>query len=100
MNDLMSKYVQEFPTDKLVSIPVAKLQDYKSVPFHLTEEDIRANIEMEKKESLEQRSHLLDGKKQDILTILANWSFNHQSQPEMKRISTELNDLLFEEARF
>ena len=85
VENLKTKYVQEYPTDQLVSIPVVKLQDYNSVPFHLTEEDIRANIEMEEKETLEQRSQLLQGKKQDILAILASWSFNHQSEPEMKQ---------------
>ena len=93
----MTKYVQEFPTDKLVSIPVVKAQDYKSVPFHLTEEDIRANIDIEEEEILEQRTQLLYRKKQDILAILANWSFNFQSQLEMGQISKKLNDLLFEE---
>ena len=75
IGDLITKYVQEFPTEKLVSIPVVKLQDYKSAPLLLTEEDIRANIEMEEKETVQQRSQILQGKKQDILAILANWSF-------------------------
>ena len=56
-----------------------------------------ANIEMEEKETLEQRIQLLQGKKQDILAILANWSYNHQSQPDVEQMSKKLNDLLFEE---
>ena len=57
MGDLVTKYMQDCPTDKLVSISdEVKLQDYNSVPFHLTEEDIRANIEMEEKEVIEQRN--------------------------------------------
>ena len=69
---------------------MVKLQDYKSVPFHLTEEDIRANIETEEVETLEQKAKHLDTKKPDILAILASTSFQDQ-------ISRKLNDLLFEE---
>ena len=91
IEDLKTKYVQDFPTDKLVTIPVVKLQDYNSVPCHLTEEDIMANIEMEEKETLEKRSQILHGKKQDILNIIAN------RQLPKTYVSKKLNDLLFEE---
>ena len=50
-----------------------------------------ANIEMEEKETLEKRSQILHGKKQDILNIIAN------RQSPKAYVSKKLNDLLFEE---
>ena len=47
LDDLKVKFKQEYSTDQLVSIPVGKLQDYLSVPVHLTEDDVRANIKLE-----------------------------------------------------
>ena len=44
IEDLMNKFKEEYPANQLVSIPVAKLQNYKSVPVVITEDDIRANI--------------------------------------------------------
>ena len=60
-------------------------------------EDIKANIEMEEKEILEQRNRVLHGKKPDVLTMLASWSFNRRSVYQMESMSKKLNDLLFEE---
>ena len=94
LEDLKTKYKQEYPTDQLVSIPVAKLQNYKSVPVHLTEEDIRANIKPGEKEILEERAALIRAKKQDVLQVLAHI----QSQGDVQRTAKakELNDLLFD----
>ena len=55
IEDLRKQYIHEFPQDQLVSIPVAKLQDYASVPYNLTEDDIRTNIDLEGKEILKER---------------------------------------------
>ena len=62
--------MEEYPTDQLVSIPVVKLQDYRSVPVHLTEDDVRANIEQEEEEIVEERITFIRSKKQDVLDIL------------------------------
>ena len=55
IEDFKTKFQLEYKTERLISIPVVKLQDYRSVPVHLTEDDIRANIKMEEGEILEER---------------------------------------------
>ena len=55
IEDLKTRYKEEYTTDQLISIPVVKLQNYKAVPVFLTEDDIRANIKMEEGEILEER---------------------------------------------
>ena len=97
IRELKADYVKGYPTHKLVTIPVVRLQDYKSVPFHLTEDDVRANINAEEKEMLTERSRLLEQKKGDVLAILDSWSFNTQSHQKIQAVSTKLNNLLFEE---
>ena len=97
IEDIKSKFLQEYSTEKFISIPVVKLQDYSSVPFHLTEDDVRANIEAEEEEILEVKRQLLKQKKQDILSLLANWGFNLQSQAAVEQLSNSLNNLLFKQ---
>ena len=70
IEDLKLKFKQEYPEDKLISIPVVKLQNYSSVPVHLTEDDIRANIKVEEEEVLQERIPLIEAKKRDVLDIL------------------------------
>ena len=55
IEDLKTKFQEEYKTERLISIPVVKLQDYRSVPVHLTEDDIRANIELEAEEIVRER---------------------------------------------
>ena len=68
--DLRTKFKQEYPSDQLISIPVAKLQDYRSVPVHVTEDDVRANIKLELEETLQERTPLINAERQEILRIL------------------------------
>ena len=96
IEDLKSKFLQEYSTEKFLSIPVVKLQDYSSVPLHLTEHDVRANIEAEEEEILEVKRHLLQQRKQDILSLLSNWGFNLQ-HAAVQQISDSLNNLLFKQ---
>ena len=96
IEDLKAKFKQEYPTDQLISIPVVKLQDYRSVPVHLTEDDVRANIKMEEEEILQERTPLIRAKKQEILNILNFWQNNFQSQRATHKAAEDLNDLLFE----
>ena len=55
-----------------MSIPVVKLQNYKSVPVFLTEDDVRANIKEEAEEILQERIPNIRGKKQEILSALGS----------------------------
>ena len=91
------KFLEEYPTDQLVSIPVAKLQNYKSVPVHLTEDDIRANIKLEEEEILEERIPNIRAKKQNVLSVLSKLKFNPPSQGIIVDVARNLNNLLFED---
>ena len=95
IDDLKSKFKQEYPSDQLISIPVVKLQDYRSVPVHLTEDDVRANIELELKEILQQRTQMINAKQQEILKILNFWQNNFQSKLATTQAAKDLSDLLF-----
>ena len=55
IEDLKTKFHLEYKTERLISIPVVKLQNYRSVPVHLTEDDIRANIKLEAEEIVRER---------------------------------------------
>ena len=93
--DLRTKFKQEYPTDQLISIPVAKLQDYRSVPVHLTEDDVRANIKMELEETLQERTLLINAERQEIIRILNFWQNNVQSPRATTKSAKYLSDLLF-----
>ena len=94
IEELKTKFMQEYPQDKLISIPVVKLQNYKSVPFHLREDDIRANIRLEEEEVLLERIPLIEAKEQDVLDILKLWS--PTSQLATEKAARDLNSLLFD----
>ena len=96
IEDLKLKFKQEYPEDKLISIPVVKLQNYSSVPVHLTEDDIRANIKVEEEEVLLERIPLIEAKKRDVLDIIKIWSPSHQSQLATEKAAKDLHNLLFE----
>ena len=81
----------------MISIPVVKLQRYESVPVCLTEDDVRANIEMEEEEILEEKIPKVRSKKSDILSILSKLKFNPMSYSNITEVSGELNDLLFDD---
>ena len=89
--------MEEYPTDQLVSIPVVKLQNYKSVPVHLTEDDVRANIKLEEEEILEERIPKIRGKKQEILSVLSKLKSNPTSQRMIEDVARNLNNLFFED---
>ena len=97
IEDLKSKFKEEYPTDQLVSIPVVKLQNYKSVPVHLTEDDVRANIKLEEGEILQERIPNIRAKKQDILSVLSKLKSNPPSQRMVDDAARNLNNLLFED---
>ena len=90
------KFMEEYPTDQLVSIPVVKLQNYKSVPVHLTEDDVRANIKLEEEEILQERIPKIRAKKQTILSVLGQLKANPTSQRMIDDVARNLNNLLFE----
>ena len=92
IEDLKAKFKQEYPGDQLISIPVVKLQNYRSVPVYLTEDDIRANIKQEEEEVLQEKSSLIKAKKQDVLNIIRHF----HSHKGIETTATALNDLLFE----
>ena len=96
LEDLKTKFKQEYPTDQLISIPVVKLQDYRSVPVHLTEDDVRANINLEEEEILRDRTQLIRAKRHEVLNVLNFWQNNFQSQLATQKAAEDLNDLLFE----
>ena len=94
IRDLTVDYAREHSSDELVSIPVVKLQNYSSsYPVHCTVEDIRENLELEEKETLQPKLESLKLKKQDVLTTLSK--HNLTSQPGIKSAARGLNDLLF-----
>ena len=97
INNLKTKFMEEDPTDQLVSIPVAKLQNYKSVPVFLTEDDIRANIKLEEEEILQERIPNIRAKKQNILSVLTQLKSNPPSQRMIDDVARNLNNLLFED---
>ena len=77
----------------MISIPVVKLQRYESVPVCLTEDDVRANIEMEEEEILEEKIPKVRSKKSEVLSILSKLKFNPMSYSNITEVSGELNDL-------
>ena len=97
IEDLMNKFKEEYPANQLVSIPVAKLQNYKSVPVVITEDDIRANIKLEEEEILQERIPNIRAKKQDVISILSSLKFNPPSQGNIVDTARKLNSLLFED---
>ena len=92
IEDLKVKFKQEYPDDQLISIPVVKLQNYRSVPVHLTEDDIRENIKQEEEEIVQERIAFIRSKKQDVLDILKHFD----SHKRIETTAKALNDLLFE----
>ena len=94
---MKTKFQQEYPTDQLISIPVVKLQDYRSVPVHLTEDDIRANIKLEADEIVKERIPKIEAKKQEILSALSRMQFNPLSHRNIVDVARKLNDLLFKD---
>ena len=54
----------KYTTDQAVSIPVVMMQNYKSVPDHLTEDDILSNIKQVEEDILEERIPNTRSKKQ------------------------------------
>ena len=94
--DLKQKFLQDYPQDKLITIPVVKLQDYSSVPHHLTEDDIRTNIEKEFDELLNERVNKVKENESQVLQIVNLWSFNMKDQPSMRQLAENLNNKLFE----
>ena len=59
---------------------MVKLQDYRSVPVHLTEDDIRANIELEAEENVRERIPKVEAKKQVVsidFTLVLKWLDPH-----------------------
>ena len=74
---------------------MVKLQDYPSVPVHLTEDDVRANIKMELEETLRERTLLINAERQEILRILNFWQNNFQSMRATTKAAKDLSDLLF-----
>ena len=97
IDDLKTKFMEEYPTEQLLSIPVVKLQNYKSVPVHLTEDDVRANIKLEEEEILQERIPKIRGKKQAILSVLSKLKSNPPSQRMIDDAARNLNNLLFED---
>ena len=97
IEDLKTKFQEEYKTERLISIPVVKLQDYRSVPVHLTEDDIRANIELEAEEIDQERIPKVEAKKQEILSALSKLQFNPSSHWNIVDVARELNNLLFED---
>ena len=97
IEDLKTKFQLEYKTERLISIPVVKLQDYRSVPVHLTEDDIRANIELEAEEIVQERIPKVEAKKQEILSALSKLQFNPSSHWNIVDVARELNNLLFED---
>ena len=55
IEDLKTKFLQDYNPGELISIPVVKLQNYSSVPVHLTMDDIRTNVKLEEEEILQER---------------------------------------------
>ena len=72
------------------------MQDYRSVPVHLTEDDVRANIKLEEEEILQERTQQIRAKRQEVLNVLNFWQNNFQSQLATQQAAEDLNDLLFE----
>ena len=97
IEDLKAKFLQEYPTDRLVSIPVVKLQNYKSVPVFLTEDDIRENIKMEEEELLEERIPNMRAKRQEVISCLKKLKFNPSTYVNIEEVARNLNNLLFED---
>ena len=54
-----------YTTIQVVSIPVVMMQNYKSVPDHLTEDDILSNIKQVEEDILEERIPNTRSKKRD-----------------------------------
>ena len=96
IEDLKTKFLQEHNPGQLISIPVVKLQNYSSVPVHLTEDDIRTNIKLEEEELLQERMPLIQAKKQDVQKIVCWWQSHFQSQRATEKAAEDLNNLLFE----
>ena len=67
------------------------------MPVCLTEDDVRANIEMEEEEILEEKIPKVRSKKSDILSILSKLKFNPMSYSNITEVSGDLNDLLFDD---
>ena len=97
IEDLKTKFQLEYKTERLISIPVVKLQDYRSVPVHLTEDDIRANIELEAEEIVRERIPKVEAKKREILSALGKLQFNPSSYWNIADVARKLNNSLFED---
>ena len=97
IEDLKAEFKKEYKADQLISIPVVKLQRYESVPVCLTEDDVRANIEMEEEEILEEKIPKVRSKKSEVLSILSRLKFNPMSYSNITEVSGDLNDLLFDD---
>ena len=96
IEDLKTKFLQDHNPGELISIPVVKLQNYSSVPVHLTEDDIRTNIKLEEEEVLQERMPLIQAKKQDVQAIVSWWQSHFQSRKATEKAAEDLNNLLFE----
>ena len=99
LDDLKTKFLEDYKeyTDQLISIPVVRLQDYRSVPVHLTEDDIRANIKQEVEEILQERMPKVIAKKQEIMSAFSKLKSTTKSHGVFLDVATKLNNLLFED---
>ena len=79
--------------NQLISIPLAKLQNYRSVPVHLTEDDIRDHIKLEEEEIVEERIALIRSKKTQVLESLSRF----QTHKRVDMIARALNNLLIDD---
>ena len=91
IGDLKTKYLLEHTGPGLVSIPVVKLPNYKAVPYHCTEEDVREIISHEENKILSSKLQELKAKEKDIGVIVNDW----KSHQRIDRAARALNDLLF-----
>ena len=92
VQDIVNQFKTEYPQDDLISVPCVKLQDYKSVPYHVTGHDIRTNIEKEEEEILKDRISQIRAKKVDMSQALAQWGFQNAT---LSNAATVMNDMLF-----
>ena len=89
----MSQFKNEYVQDDLISVPCLKIQNYKAVPHHVTEFDIRTNIEKEEDEILQDRKTKVSAKKVDVTQALDNWGFQNAT---CNSAAEKLNDILFQ----
>ena len=94
VEDLTNQCTAEYDMGDLIVVPALRLQDYNSVPHHVTGLDLRMGIEKEEEEILNSRMATVEAMKDDVQDILNRWGFQMSN---VTPASEEINSLLFPE---